>query len=52
MLGDADYHLHHMLPLRCGFSLGIPAAIMASSNNLAMVTAEANLRIGDMGCRG
>jgi hypothetical protein len=51
-LRGADYHLHHIVPLRCGFSLGIPASIMAGSGNLEVITAEANQRIGAMGCSG
>jgi hypothetical protein len=49
-LRGVGYHLHHVMPLRCGFALGIPEWLMAGSWNLEMITADANRRIGAMGC--
>ena len=49
-LRGVGYHLHHVMPLRCGFALGIAEWLMAGSWNLEMITADANRRIGAMGC--
>jgi hypothetical protein len=49
-LRGVEYHLHHVMPLRCGFVLGIPEWLMAGSWNLEMTTADANRRIGALGC--
>ena len=51
-LRGIGYHLDHAVPVRCGYSLLIPPEIIASSANLRILTAQANLAIGSRGCRG
>lgn len=49
-LRSSAHHLHHRIPIKCGWVWGIPAWVMASGFNLQMLPAAENLAIGANGC--